>query len=583
MADIKHPQSPALVHEDSDHSNDHKKDVEKGPNAAHTVVESQDHVAIHDGIHDGLIIANDDDLATLRRVPDAVPWRSYCPLPGNNTGAGGKDGQSGALAANGLTTFNSFWVYVIPLFGAYIADTRWGRFKTVCIAICIAIVGHILLIMSAIPPVIVKPNGSLACFVIALIVMGLGTGGFKSNISPLIAEQYQRSKPFVEKRPNGEHVVVDPTLTAGRIYMYFYLLTNIGALIGQITMTYAEKFVGFWLAFLLPTVVFFLSPLVLYIGRNRYVRSPPAGSVLGKSMRIFKYCARGRLSWNPITTFRRLGSDDFFERAKPSNVLREKGQLPSWMTYDDLWVDEVRRGFSACAVFAWLPIYWLTYNQLNNNLVSQAAVMNTHGLPNDVLSNLGSCFLLVIFIPLLDMVVYPALRRRGYNLSALKRIAWGFFTGSAAMIWAAVVQHYIYKTSPCGNRASSCQNADGDNVSSPLNVWIQSGSYILIAMSEIFASITALEYAFTKAPKNMRSLVMSVNLFTSALSSALGEAFVSLSADPLLVWNYASMAVLSFIAGCLFWWQFRHLDAEEDELNKLTAGHVSEKDDAARD
>jgi len=51
-------------------------------------------------------------------------------------------------------------------------------------------------------------------------------------------------------------------------------------------------------------------------------------------------------------------------------------------------------------------------------------------------------------------------------------------------------------------------------------------SYILIAISEVFASITGLEYAFTKAPKNMRSLVMSIFLFMSAVSSALGEAFV---------------------------------------------------------
>jgi len=51
-------------------------------------------------------------------------------------------------------------------------------------------------------------------------------------------------------------------------------------------------------------------------------------------------------------------------------------------------------------------------------------------------------------------------------------------------------------------------------------------SYVLIAFSEIFASITGLEYAYTKAPKNMKSLVMAVFLFTSALASALGEAFV---------------------------------------------------------
>ena len=51
-------------------------------------------------------------------------------------------------------------------------------------------------------------------------------------------------------------------------------------------------------------------------------------------------------------------------------------------------------------------------------------------------------------------------------------------------------------------------------------------SYVLVAFSEIFASITGLEYAFTKAPKNMKSLVMAVFLFASAISSAIGEAFV---------------------------------------------------------
>lgn len=53
--------------------------------------------------------------------------------------------------------------------------------------------------------------------------------------------------------------------------------------------------------------------------------------------------------------------------------------------------------------------------------------------------------------------------------------------------------------------------------------------YVLIALSEIFASITGLEYAFTKAPRNMRSLVMSMFLFTSAVAAAIGEAFVCAS------------------------------------------------------
>ena len=194
--------------------------------------------------------------------------------------------------------------------------------------------------------------------------------------------------------------------------------------------------------------------------------------------------------------------------------------------------------------------------------------MTRNGVPNDVLTNLNP-LALIIFIPLCDLLIYPALRGAGINFTPLKKITFGFFTGSAAMVWAAVVQHYIYKRNPCGNHVSTCVDAHGNRITSDVNVWFQSGSYVLIAFSQIFVSITGLEYAFTKAPKNMRSLVMGIYLSTDAVSAALGEALVFLSADPLLVWNYGSMAVLAFVAGVAFWVQFHHLDAAEEQLNYL--------------
>jgi POT family proton-dependent oligopeptide transporter len=51
----------------------------------------------------------------------------------------------------------------------------------------------------------------------------------------------------------------------------------------------------------------------------------------------------------------------------------------------------------------------------------------------------------------------------------------GFYTGTAAMTWAAVVQHYVYKTNPCGYAAATCMDGAGNLLVSPLNVWIQSG------------------------------------------------------------------------------------------------------------
>jgi hypothetical protein len=132
---------------------------------------------------------------------------------------------------------------------------------------------------------------------------------------------------------------------------------------------------------------------------------------------------------------------------------------------------------------------------------------------------------------------------------------------------AAIIQVYIYRRSDAGTDAYN-----GDPVD--INVWAQTGSYVLLAISEIFASITSLEYAFTKAPKNMRSLVMAFSLFQTALASAIGEAFNPLSADPLLVANYALSAGLAGVGGILFWLQFRQQDKDEDKLNMLPTGKL---------
>ncbi len=116
--------------------------------------------------------------------------------------------------------------YVTPLLGAYIADEKWGRFKTIAVSVAIALVGHIILIISSIPPVIAHPKGALAALSFAIIIMGLGTGGFKSNVSPLVAEQQRHLRPFISQSKSGERVVINPTLTTSRIYMVSFLLPS---------------------------------------------------------------------------------------------------------------------------------------------------------------------------------------------------------------------------------------------------------------------------------------------------------------------------------------------------------------------
>lgn len=238
--------------------------------------------------------------------------------------------------------------------------------------------------------------------------------------------------------------------------------------------------------------------------------------------------------------------------------------------------------------------------------------MNTGGVPNDLIQNLDP-LALIIFIPLCDQFIYPWLRKKEIRFTALKRIFWGFMTGFAAMVIACIIQYYIYKKAPpqCGKAnmndcaditkklmdAAEAEAKKNGTVSTlhlvgyaDINVWVQTPAYILIAFSEIFASITGLEYgiyhlhtmkeianqvlAFTKAPANMRSLVMSMFLFTNAVSSAIAQGFTGLSTDPLLVWNYATVGIIAFVVGIGFWISHRKLDLEEDHLNMLPEGHL---------
>lgn len=136
----------------------------------------------------------------------------------------------GQRASTGIGTFNQFWVYLMPLFGAYIADTYLGRYNAICLSLAIAIVGHILLTAAAAPALLANHSSALGLFLVGLIIMGVGTGGFKPNISPLIAEQIPAEKMRVTTNKNGERVILDPAVTSSRVYHYFYLFINIGAL-----------------------------------------------------------------------------------------------------------------------------------------------------------------------------------------------------------------------------------------------------------------------------------------------------------------------------------------------------------------
>ncbi|KAI8365405.1 POT family-domain-containing protein [Radiomyces spectabilis] len=456
------------------------------------------------------------------------PFQNYIQYPNPDHYPAAQPGamNKGQQTATALNTFFQFWCYITPVIGAVVADQFWGKYKTILIFAGIYMTGLIILTLTAIPPAIAS-GASFPGFVVAIIIIGLGTGGIKANVSPLVAEQYRSRSPFIRTLKNGKRVIVTPQATYQKIFNMFYWGINIGSL-SAIATTEMEKNVGFWPAFLLPTLMFVPCVIVVLLGRKQYVQNPPRGSVFIEAGKLlyFSWSVKGGM-----------------EACKPSNLARDHPDLVGKATWDDVFVDELKRALRACIVFCWFPIYWLCYNQMTNNLVSQASTMLTGNVPNDIMQNIDPIALIII-IPIMDSVIYPGLRRLGFPMRPMVRITLGFVFAAVAMGYTAGIQSMIYKTPPYYD------HPDGQN-------WISAAyqipSYVFIAISEIFASITGLEYAYKKAPQSMKSIVMALFLLANCFASILAFALVSVAVDPKLLWMYTGISIASGVCAILFY------------------------------
>lgn len=203
--------------------------------------------------------------------------------------------------------------------------------------------------------------------------------------------------------------------------------------------------------------------------------------------------------------------------------------------------------------------------------------MQLHGLPNDILPNIDPITIIVL-VPVLDRLFYPFIRTRlHFAFTPMTRITLGFFIAAAAMLYAGGLQTYIYNAPPCYSHPSKCEDGsvgEGKFKPNEIHVAWQMPAYILIALSEILASITGLELAYAKAPENMKSFIMSLFLLTNAGGSALGILIAPLARDPYLQWLYFGLASAAAIAGYVFHRTFRNVTNEE--IRKLESAEEFE-------
>lgn len=159
-------------------------------------------------------------------------------------------------------------------------------------------------------------------------------------------------------------------------------------------------------------------------------------------------------------------------------------------------------------LFLLLSPFWALFNQTHSSWIHQAKVMD-RTIPllewtirpsqMQVLNPL----LVMLFIPLFTYVIYPLV---GWfvEVTPLRRIGAGLAVAGPSFALVAIAQQQI------------------DAGLQPSILW-QFGGYVVLTAAEILVSITALEFAYTQAPRRMKSLIMGAYF----LSNALGNRFTA--------------------------------------------------------
>lgn len=453
--------------------------------------------------------------------------------------------MSNEESVNQFYAWNGF-VYVTPLLGGFIADTYLGRYKTILIFSIIYLIGLALFLFGSVPGSI-----SLAVVFLGMYTVALGAGGIKPNVSTMGADQFDPQ--FEQDKKEAE-----------KFFSYFYWSINLGALLAYSIVAYVCQYGikglggenwGFFIGYLIPTVMMCVGIVIFVSGSQRYKKNKPRGSMLSIACGIVYEAAIVRRK-------ARLNTSSFLDKA---SLTHGGSYLPSD-------VEGIKFVSKLVPFLAVMIPYWGIYGQTKTAFQIQGCQMDVNlggfELPVSAMNMFNNIAILTL-VPLFDQYIYPKLKEKQIKISMLQKIGLGFIFAVISMVVAAIVEicrqkyapepgnyydqsaqdnispcrdiddydPYRYKnwydggdddepmnchtncTNPAVPLPMSCIECDDIPQMSSMSILWQIPLFVIIGISEIFASITSLEFFYSQAPSRMRSVSQASNLFTNALGS----------------------------------------------------------------
>ncbi|GFR85843.1 solute carrier family 15 member 4 [Elysia marginata] len=373
-------------------------------------------------------------------------------------------------------------------------------------------------------------------FLTGLALAAIGMGGIKANMSPFGAEQ-------VESR--GKEAVRS-------FFSWFYWIINVGALLAYTVSAYVHQEINFAWGFCIPAISMALAAFVFFLGKSKYKKTEPSGSLLATAIGI---CHESSCRARP----------------KPNQRLPEgserkflAGSKKSFSgSYDDHLVDGVTSVVKVIR-FCFLSImYWAIHAQMSNTFYAQAERMDVRlgggmNIPAAALQA-SNTTCVILLIPVFDKLIYPFFERIGRPLTYLKRIGIGMIFAAAGVTVAGVVEIYRKRVLNSEQGAHIQILAGESFTASNMSVFVQVPQFFLIGTSEIFASVTFLEFAYNQAPVAMQGLL--TGLFFLACG----------------IGNWMAAVILSIVQVATKhdpWWSSEINDAKMENLMFLLAGLI---------
>lgn len=469
--------------------------------------------------------------------------------------------QAADMATSTIHLFKT-GVYAFPMIGAIIADRLLGKYLTIFWLSLVYCLGHVVLSAT---------EGSINGLYAGLFLIAIGSGGIKPCVSAHVGDQFGK---------NNWHLLE-------KVYQIFYFIINFGSFFAVLFIPLLKEWFGWRIAFLVPGILMFIATFIFFLGRNHFVHAQAnPGGKLGfydAISSILLFLVMG--SWFFTASYpvyimaivslsflcaglmvffyrQKLAKDDGFlaiclwmTKEYFANLFTKKSlvlacqtsgsgpQIPSSINseFSQEATDGVEAVLKIIGIFFMVSIFWALFDQHSSSWIRQAEMMKL----NVTMPFFGEIKLLASQIPSLNPIMVMALIplwsyfiepfiNKFVKMTHLKKMSMGMFLASISFIAVAILQQYI-----------------DDNPANSVSVLWQIIPYLLITMSEVLVSVTGLEFAYSQAPKRMKSSIMGFWLLSVALGNVLVALLAHFSGLQLadFFWLFA---LLMAVAGVLF-------------------------------